>query len=157
MLNSLEWSHLQGITPMIGFYLLFHCSLLAKVQKIACGFQYLENHRGFPVKDLHHVLSWLLKSTHWRFILWDGKAVRSLCVCVLSRFSHVQLSVTIWTVAHQAPLSMEFSRQEYWSGLPCPPPGDLPDPGIEPKSLMSPALAGAFFTTSTACQAAIMF
>ena len=72
-------------------------------------------------------------------------------MCVLSRFSHVQLSVTIWTVAHQAPLSMEFSRQEYWSGLPCPPPGDLPDPGIEPKSLMSPALAGAFFTTSTAC------
>ena len=74
-----------------------------------------------------------------------------VCVCVLSRFSHVQLSVTIWTVAHQAPLSMEFSRQEYWSGLPCPPPGDLPNPGIEPKSLMSPALAGGFFTTGTTC------
>ena len=44
---------------------------------------------------------------------------------------------------------MEFSRQEYWSGLPCPPPGDLPIPGIEPSSLMSPALAGGFFTTST--------
>ena len=43
---------------------------------------------------------------------------------------------------------MEFSRQEYWSGLSCPPPGDLPDPGIEPSSLMSPALAGGFFTTS---------
>ena len=52
--------------------------------------------------------------------------------------------VTPWTVAHQAPLSMEFSRQEYWSGLPCPPSGDLPDPGIE---LMSPALAGGFFIT----------
>ena len=52
------------------------------------------------------------------------------------------------TVAHQAPLSMGFSRQEYWSGLPCPPPGDLPDPGIEPASLMSPALADGFFTTS---------
>ena len=48
-------------------------------------------------------------------------------------------SVTPWTVALQAPLSMGFSRQEYWSGLPCPPPGDLPHPGIEPKSLMSPA------------------
>ena len=44
-------------------------------------------------------------------------------------------SVTQWTVARQAPLSMEFSSQEYWSGLPCPPPGDLPNPGIEPRSL----------------------
>ena len=63
-------------------------------------------------------------------------------------FSCVQLFVTLWTVARQAPLSMGFSRQEYWSGLPCPPPGDLPDPGIEPMSLMSPALAGRFFTSS---------
>ena len=58
------------------------------------------------------------------------------------------LFATLWTVAHQAPLSMKFSRQEYWSGLPFPPPGDLPDPGIEPASLISPALAGGFFTTS---------
>ena len=65
----------------------------------------------------------------------------------LSCFSCVQLFATLWTVAHQAPLSMRFSRQEYWSGLPCPPPGDLPDPGIKPKSLASPALAGRFFTT----------
>ena len=57
-------------------------------------------------------------------------------------------SLTPWTVAHQAPLSMEFSRQEYWSGLTCPPPGDLPDPGIEPTSLMSPALVGGFLTNS---------
>ena len=54
-----------------------------------------------------------------------------------------------WTVAHQVPLSMRFSRQEYWSGLPCPPPGDLPDPGMEPTSLMSPELAGGFFTWET--------
>ena len=53
----------------------------------------------------------------------------SFCVCVLSRFSHVQCSVSLWTVAHQAPLSMGFSRQEHWSGLPCPPPGALPDVG----------------------------
>ena len=58
---------------------------------------------------------------------------------MLSRFYHVQLFVTPWTVAHQAPLCMGFSRQEYWSGLPCPPPGDLPDPGIEPSSLYCPA------------------
>ena len=53
---------------------------------------------------------------------------------------------TSWTVALQDPLSMEFSRQEYWSRLPFPPPGDPPDPGIEPASLTSPALAGGFFT-----------
>ena len=57
-------------------------------------------------------------------------------------------SATLWTVAYQAPLSMGFSRQEYWSGLQCPPPGDLPDPGIEPRSLLFPALAGGFLTTS---------
>ena len=50
--------------------------------------------------------------------------------------------------AHQAPLSMGFSRQDYWSGLPCPPPGDLPDPGTEPASLVSPALTGGSVTTS---------
>ena len=69
-------------------------------------------------------------------------------VCVLSRFSLVQLLVTLWTVAHQAALSMGFSRQENCSGLPCPPPGDRPNPVIEPTSLMSYALTGVFFTTS---------
>ena len=59
-------------------------------------------------------------------------------LCVLSRFSHVRLFATLWTVACQATVSMGFSRQEYWSGLPCPPPGYLPDPGIEPKSFMYP-------------------
>ena len=63
---------------------------------------------------------------------------------VLSRFRRVWFCATPWTVAYQAPLSMEFSRQEYWSGLPHPPPGDLPDPGIEPASLPSPALTGKF-------------
>ena len=60
-------------------------------------------------------------------------------------FSHIQFSVTLWTVAHQAPLSVGFSRQEYWSGLPFPIPGDLPDAAIEPMSPESPALAGRFF------------
>ena len=59
---------------------------------------------------------------------------------MLSHFCHVQLFATLWTVARQAPLFMGFSRQEYWSGLPWSPPGDLPDPGIEPMSLMPPAL-----------------
>ena len=61
--------------------------------------------------------------------------------------SHVQLFATQWTVAHQAPLSMEFSRQEYWSGLTFHTPGDLPEPGIKTASLASPALTGRFFTT----------
>ena len=59
----------------------------------------------------------------------------------------VQLFATPWTLARQAPLPMEFPRQEYWSGLPFPSPGDLSKPGIEPVSLASPALAGRFFTT----------
>ena len=67
--------------------------------------------------------------------------------------SRVQLFETLWTVARQAPLSMGFSRQEYWGGLPCPPPVELPDPGIEPMSLMSPALAGRFLTTNTTWEA----
>ena len=64
---------------------------------------------------------------------------------MLSCFSDVRLFATLWTVACQAPLPMGFSKQEYWSGLPCPPPRDLPHQGIEPASLMSPALAGRFF------------
>ena len=70
----------------------------------------------------------------------------------LSHFSCVRLLEIPWTVAHYA-LCMDFSRQEYWSGLPCPPPGDLPDPGIEPMFLMSLALAGGFFTTSASWEA----
>ena len=68
--------------------------------------------------------------------------------------SHVQLFfVTPGTVACQAPLSMGFPRQEYWSGLPFPFPGDLPDPAIEPTSLESPALVGGFLTTSATREA----
>ena len=75
-----------------------------------------------------------------------------MCCAVFTHFSHVRLC-DLWTVACQAPLPMGISRQEHWSELLCPPPGDLPDPGIEPISLMSPALAGRFFTTSAAWEA----
>ena len=68
------------------------------------------------------------------------------CVYMLSCFNRVQLFVTPWTVACQAPLSMGFFRQEYWNRFPCPPPGDLPNAEIQPGSLKSPALAGRFFT-----------
>ena len=80
----------------------------------------------------------------------------SLCVCVLGGFSRVQLFVTSWAVARQAPLSMGFSRQECWSGLPFPPPEDRPNPRIKPGSLTSPALAGGFFTTRATWEAQII-
>ena len=75
-----------------------------------------------------------------------------MVLCAQS-LSHVQLFAAPWTVACQAPLFMEFSRQEHWSMLPFPTPGDLPDLGLERASLASPALAGGFFTTSTTWEA----
>ena len=92
----------------------------------------------------HLELVWLI------FIMFPEQphVDRSVCVCV-RLLNPVQLFATPWTVARQAPLSMRFPRQESWSGLPCPPPGDLPDPGIEPTSVASPALAGGFFITAS--------
>ena len=98
-------------------------------------------------------MSLLLLKTYLAFCALYSNPPALWGCAVLSRFSHVQLFVTPWTAAHQAPLSMRFSRQEYWNGLPCPPPGDLPDPGMEPTSLRSPALAGGFFTTGTTWEA----
>ena len=89
----------------------------------------------------------------FRWIKWDRRKCWTfdcVCVCMYAHaylLSHVQLFVTPWTIACQAPLPMEFSRQAYWSGLPFPSPGDLSDPGIDPLFLVSPALAGGFFTT----------
>ena len=70
-----------------------------------------------------------------------------LCVRVYVVASVVFDSVTLWTVARQAPLSMEFSKQQCWNGLPFSPPGEIPDPGIEPMSLVPPTLTGGFFIT----------
>ena len=61
-------------------------------------------------------------------------------VRMLLHFSHIPIFVTSWTIAHQAPLSIGFSRQQYWSESLCPPPGDLPDPGLKPASPAAPAL-----------------
>ena len=93
------------------------------------------------------------------YILYTHIYVHACCVWAKSLQSCLTLCNPIWTVAHQAPLSMGFSRQEYWSGLLWPPPGDHPDPEIEPASpvssasLVSPALAGGFFTTNTTWEA----
>ena len=97
-------------------------------------------------------------SMYSRSICWspnpEGDCLRG--VCVLSCFSRVCLLVTPWTAACQAPLSMGVSRQEYWSGLPCSPPEDLPDPGIKSVSFMSPVLAAGFFPTSTTWKSPVL-
>ena len=90
-------------------------------------------------KYLNIIWSWL--------ILWNSETPFKSSLC--ESLSHVQLFVTPWTVAHKAPLSMEFSSQDYCRGLPVPISGDLFDPEIEPMSLVSPALAGRFFTTAS--------
>ena len=77
--------------------------------------------------------------------------------CVLRCFSCIRLFETLWTVDRQVPLSMGFSRQEYWSGLSYPPPGDLPDLGIEPMPLISPVLAGRFFATVRSFKNSLVF
>ena len=84
------------------------------------------------------------KSPWGHLILRNHSSLHCMRGCMLGHFSCERLFVTLWTIAHQAPLSMGFSRQEYWSGLPCSPPGDLPDPGIKPAPLTSPALSGRF-------------
>ena len=84
---------------------------------------------------------WWLQPWNKKMLALGKKAMTNLCL--LSCFSCVQLFANLWTVAHQAPFSMGFSRQEYWSGLPFPSPGDLPHPGTEPMSLV---LASGFFT-----------
>ena len=104
-------------------------------------------------------MSWKLgpvdktKCIYEKYILVSSVTKCIFLMCVLSCFSCIQLFVTPWTVACQALLSMGFSRQEYWSGLPFPSSEDLPDPRIEPRSLMSPALASGFFASSATWEA----
>ena len=89
-------------------------------------------------------------------VISEGWVACLVHVWMLGLFSRIQLCEAPWTVAHQAPLSMGFSRQEYWSGLPCPPPGDFPNPGIKLASLMSLALARGFFSTDTTQEAPVL-
>ena len=113
------WKNL-GITPLLSFLRGYSNTLSASLQK-------------------SQVTLWPLKGKLWH---WSD-----LCLFyILSCFSHVRLFTILWTIAQQSPPSMGFSKEEYQSGLPCLPPGDLPDPGIEPAS---PALVSRFLTTST--------
>ena len=95
---------------------------------------------------------------HHSMVIWHLKQIRKVkklvsgsltCTCAPGCFSHIQLFATLWTITPQAPLSMAFSRQGYWSVVLYPPPGDLPDSRVKHTSLKSPALVSGFFTTST--------
>ena len=103
---------------------------------------------GHPRCTMHGVISGVRRS-----VVMNYQPPPIGLAGVLSRFKHVLLCATLWTAACQAPLSMGISKQEYWSGLPSPPPGDLPNPREEPMSFTSPALAGRFFITSAIWEA----
>ena len=103
-----------------------------------------------PHGERERYSKWWFSAQNLQMSSWE--IVKSLLefrqACVVSHLSRIWLFTTLWTGAHQVPLSMEFPRQGYWSELPCLPPRDLTHPGIEPPSVMSPALSGRFFTTS---------
>ena len=123
-----------------------HCTLILQytvVDSLVNMVSSIQKHRG-PQK--------LMTRTQCSKIWNSCRLVH--CVCV---FSCVWLFEAQWIIAHQAPLSMEFSRQEYWSGVTFPTAGDLPDPGIEPTSLAYPVLAGRFFTTSATWEALVYY
>ena len=102
-----------------------------------------------PCSSVFRVLQ--ARILEWVVISFSGVVYHAM-LCMLSHFSCVRLFATLWTIACQAPLSMGFSRQEYWSKLVFPPPRNLPDPVIEPAS-MSPSLVARFFITSTTWEA----
>ena len=98
---------------------------------------------GEVLGKIDEALKYFDKTAFFVIVLWNN-----MCACMLSCCSHFRLCATLWTKTCQVPLSMGFFRQEYWSGLPCPPPGNLPDPQIKLVSLKYPAMAGGFFPTS---------
>ena len=108
------------------------------------------NHAVESAKERDHSV-WKMKTLLGQ--LAEGRIIKIVPECVLSCFSCVWLFATLRTVACQAPLSVGFSRQEYWTGLPFRPPGDLSNSRIKPVSFMSPALTDMFFTTSTTWEA----
>ena len=127
------WKCLGSQAQLAGFHwaiLLFSLSLLSSsIQQLFLEHLKCINHctrwRGQPYPQSNH---------HLETRIYGKNTLQSIQWQSLSR---VWLFATPWTVVHQAPPSMGLSRQEYWSGLPCPPPGDIPDPGIEPASIMS--------------------
>ena len=116
-------------------------------------FQWYSNILTEYVKYLSCIFIFWLLHLFQQFVIYRNLHCIHKSACVLSCFSCAHVFEALWCVGHWASLSMGFSRQEYWSGLPCPPPGDLSIPGIKLVSLMSPALTGRFFTTSATWEA----
>ena len=131
---------------------------MGEVNKLTCYWPWM---RDLPLWAILWPVKWVVMRKHWedawsvrlttgsqRYLgpnTWNlcgkkGVGVEGPYACMLSHFTRVWLFGTPGTIGCQAPLSVGFSRQEYWSGWPCPPPGDLPDPGIEPAFSVSPAL-----------------
>ena len=126
-----DWTELNWYESAMGLH-----NGTSQFAKCFCKYKRDEIYRGYGIG--HIFIYQKPEAQKFRWLVWKVKMLVAQCVW---------LFVTVWTVIQQAPLSMEFSRQEYWSGLPCPPPEDHPNPGIKPVSLASPALAGRFFTT----------
>ena len=108
-----------------------------------------KNINSYPVLELFVSAFFFVFYSSQQFIQMCIKNTYPIGLCMLSCFDHVWLFATLWTIADQAPLSMGFSRQEYYSGLPCPSPGDCPYSEIQAVSLGPPALADRFFTTTS--------
>ena len=115
----------------------------------------LENYITCPLKYLFQLF--ILPLFFHNILNITTQFVVSMSTCMLSHFSHVWLFATLWTAAHQVPLSMGFSRQEYWSGLPCPPLGDILNWGIKLTSVFILCIAGGFFTHWATWEVSMVF
>ena len=128
-------------TFLIELYLIYNIILISDIQ---CSNSIFVDYALFKI-----TIKYKLCSLCYTMYSCAYLCAKSLQLC--------RLFATLWTVAYQNPLSMGFSRQEYWSGFPCPPLRDLPSPGIKPVFLMSSALTDTFFTTSTIWKACRLF
>ena len=139
--SILDWITWLGNLVTCIFFFLNHKKI------ILIFYSYMSYHSYIQWKYFKLFILWMQLRLSILVIYWKTNMWKVHYNSMLSHFSCVWLFATLWTVARQAALSMGFSRQEYWSELPCPLPGDLPNPESKPVTLMSPALAGGFFTT----------
>ena len=121
-------------------------------QERSLCYKLLSQNSSFITLFLHLLSGGKKKVRAWGFLEAEFNVHKLPCMCA-KPLSRVRCFATPWTVSRQVPLSISFSRQEYWGGLSCSPPGDLPNSRIKPVSLMLPALAARFFTTSTTWEA----
>ena len=137
--SFLQWGTSDPIADSITSLLNFDFTQLIQSQTWANSSQTQDFLETRPQIWKHNSMFYLpVHSLGFNTILYDSQVLHS--ICILSHFSHVRLFATPWTGARQAPLSMGYPRQEYWSGVPCCPPGDPPNPGIKPASSVAPTL-----------------